>query len=148
VWWWTHARELAAQDQPWSAWYCYEAARWLLVPVDFLSSPNLERLDSEQALIRNSPQEAFPLTLPDGDRNWKIDSVRLDLSLHQADLGVTYESTGVTDQAAQHTEATAVMSALLKVHPGIRDNFHGLWAYAMKDGKRTPVMELPMAQIP
>jgi len=148
VWWWSHAREVAKADLPWSAWFCYDAARSLLVPVDFLSSPNLERLDSEQALIRNSPQEAFPLTLPDGDRNWKIDSVRLDLSLHQADLGVTYESTGVTDQAAQHTEATAVMSALLKVHPGIRDNFHGLWAYAMKDGKRTPVMELPMAQIP
>jgi hypothetical protein len=148
VWWWTRAREVAKADLPWSAWYCYDAARSLLVPVDFLSSPNLEKLGAEQALIRNSPQEAFPYTLPDGDRRWKIDSVRLDTSLHQGDLGVTYESTGVTDQAAIRTEATAVLSALLKAHPGIRENFHGLWAYAMKDGKRTPVMELPMGQIP
>jgi hypothetical protein len=46
------------------------------------------------------------------------------------------------------TEAVAVLSALLKTQPALRQNFHGLWAYAMKDGKRTPVIELPMGQIP
>jgi hypothetical protein len=148
VWYWTHARELATQDQPWSAWFTYDVARWLLVPVEFLSSPNLEKLDHEQTLIKGGPQNAFPLSLHDGDRVWKIDSVRLDTSLHQADLGVTYESTGVTDPAALRTEATSVLSTVLKAQPGLRGSFHGLWAYAMKDGKRTPVMELPMAQIP
>jgi len=54
----------------------------------------------------------------------------------------------VTDPAAMHTEAVAVLSALLKAQPGLRANFHGLWAYAVKDGKQTPVMELPMGQIP
>jgi hypothetical protein len=148
VWYWTRARELAKADQPWSAWYCYEAARYLQVPVDFLSSTNLEKLNQEQAQIKGSPQDAFPLTLQDGARTWKIDAVRLDASLRQADLGVTYESTGVTDPAALRTEAIAVLSALLKAQPGLRTNFHGLWAYAVKDGKRTPVMELPMGQIP
>jgi hypothetical protein len=42
----------------------------------------------------------------------------------------------------------AVLSAFLKTHAGLRENFHGLWAYAVKDGKPAPVMELPMAQIP
>jgi hypothetical protein len=148
VWYWTRARELARLDMPWSAWYCYEAARYLLLPVDFISSPNLEKLNIEQAAIKASPQNAFPLTLPDGARTWKIDSVRLDATLGHADLGVTYQSTGVTDPAALRTEATAVLSALLKAQPGLRENFHGLWAYAVKDGKTTPVMELPMAQIP
>jgi hypothetical protein len=154
IWWWTHAREVVkadqtqTQSQSWSAWFSYEAARTLLLPVDFLSSPNLEKLGSEQALIKNSPQDAFPLTLPDGARIWKIDAVRLDPTLLHADLGVVYESTGVTDPAAQRTEAVAVLSALLKAQPGLRQHFHGLWAYAVKDGKRTPVLELPMAQIP
>jgi hypothetical protein len=148
VWWWSHARDLARSDAPWAAWYGYEAARTLLVPVDFLSSPNLEKLGNEQTQIKNSPQDAFPLTLPDGPRTWKIDAVRLDLTLGQSDLGVSYESTGVTDPAAQRTEAMAVLSAFLKAHAGLRENFHGLWAYALKDGKPTPVMELPMAQIP
>jgi hypothetical protein len=60
VWYWSRARELAKADQPWPAWYAYETARMLLLPVDFLSSPNLEKLGGEQAAIRNSPQNAFP----------------------------------------------------------------------------------------
>ena len=148
IWYWTRARELSNAGQPWSAWYSYEAARWLLVPVDYLSSPNLEKLGQEQAQIKNSPQDAFPLTLKDGERTWKIDAVQLDASLRQADLGVTYQSTGVTDPAAVRTEAVAVLSAVLKAQPGLRENFHGLWAYALRDGKRMPVIELPMAQIP
>ena len=148
VWWWTHARDLARSDQSWAAWYAYETARILLLPVDILSSPNLEKLGSEQTAIKNSPHDAFPLTLPDGPRTWKIDAVRLDPALLHADLGVAYESIGITDPAAQRTEAIAVLSAFLKARPGLRENFHGLWAYAVKDGKRTPVRELPMAQIP
>jgi len=147
VWFWTRARELAKADQVWSAWYSYEAARYLSVPVDFLSSPNMEKLSQEQEQLKGSPQDAFPYSLQDGDRTWKIDGVRLDASLRQADLAVTYESTGVTDQAAVRTEATAVLSALLKAQPGLRQNFHGMWAIAVKDGKQNPVLELPMGQI-
>jgi len=147
VWYWARGRELAKAD-PWSAWYSYDAARFLLLPVDFLSSPNLDKLHQEQAQITPSPQNAFPLSLQDGDRTWKIEAVGLDPVLHEPDLGVVYQSTGVTDPAALRTEATAVMSAFLKAQPGIRANFHGLWAYAEKDGKRNPVMELPMKQIP
>ncbi len=147
VWYWTRARELAKTD-PWSAWFSYDAARYLLLPVDFLTSPNLQKLHQEQSLISPSPESQLPLSIPDGDRTWKIDDVGLDAVLHEPDLGVAYESVGVTDPAALRTEATAVMSAFLKAHPDIRANFHGLWAYAEKDGKRTPVMELPMKEIP
>ena len=73
---------------------------------------------------------------------------QLDPTLNEADLGVTYESMGVTDPAASRTEAVAVMSALLKQHPDLKANFHGLWAYAVKNGQRTFAIELPMAQIP
>ena len=151
VWYWSRARELMKADpatSSWPAWFSYEAARYLLVPVDFLSSPNLEKLGQEQSQIKSSPQEAFPYSLQDGDRTWKIDAVHLDASLRQPDLAVVYESTGVTDPAAVRTEAGAVLSALLKAQPGLRQSFHGMWAVAVKDGKRTPVIELPMAQIP
>jgi hypothetical protein len=148
VWYWTRARELMKDGQPWSAWFSYDAARYLLLPVDFISSPNMDKLTQEQGQIKNSPQDAFPYNLQDGDRTWKIDSLRVDASLRQPDLAVVYEATGVTDPAAVRTEATAVLGALLKAQPGLRVNFHGLWAVAMKDGKRTPIIELPMAQIP
>jgi hypothetical protein len=153
VWYWSRARELAKEGQAWSAWYCFEMARALLIPVDFLSSPNLDKLTQEQGLVKLSStgvsaQDVFPYTIQDTERTWKIDAVQVDLSLGKADLGVTYDSAGITDPAAQRTEAIAAMSAFLKAQPGLRTSFHGLWAYGMHDGKRTPVMELPMEKIP
>ena len=148
VWWWQRARELEKQNAPWAAYFAYDAARYLLLPVDFISSPNMEKLGQEQSQIRQSPAEAFPYSVPDSARTWKIESVRFDPSLRQADLAVTYESTGVTDPAAVRTEATAVLTAFLKSQPSLRQNFHGLWAYAARSNNTAPVMELPMAQIP
>jgi hypothetical protein len=149
VWYWTRARELARSNMPWPAWYCYEAAHYLELPVDFISSPNLEKLMQEQGQIKGAPTEdTFPVSVTSGDRTWKIDGIRFDAALHEPDLGVTYESTGNTDPAVARTEAIAVLGALLKAHPGLRENFHGMWAYASVNGKVTPVMELPMAQIP
>jgi len=149
VWYWTRARELARGNMPWAAWYCYDAAHYLELPVDFISSPNLEKLTQEQGKISGAPtEESFPSSVTAGDRTWKVTSVRLDATLHEPDLGVTYESTGINDPAVARTEAIAVLGALLKAHPGLRENFHGMWAYASNGGKVTPVMELPMAQIP
>ena len=147
VWYWTRARAEAATGEPWSAWFSYDLARYLLLPVDFLSSPNMEKLNREQSQLKEQPGP-FPLSIADGARTWKIDALRIDTTLRQADLSVTYESLGIADPAAARTEAIAVLSALVKVHPELRGNFHGLWAVASKDGTLTPVMELPMAQIP
>ena len=149
VWYWTRARELSQNNMPWAAWYSYDTARYLELPVDFISSPNLDRLVQEQSQIKGSPTEdTFPFSVKSGDRTWKIDAVRLDASLREPDLGVTYESAGSGDPAVARTEAIAVLGALLKAQPGLRENFHGMWAYASTNGKVTPVMELPMAQIP
>jgi hypothetical protein len=147
VWYWSRARTLATTGGPWSAWYSFDLARYLLLPVDFLSSPNMDKLNREQTQLKDVPGP-FPLSLDDGPRNWKIDAVRIDTTLRQSDLSVTYESLGISDPAASRTEAIAVLTAFLKAHPELRENFHGLWAVASKDGKLTPVMELPMAQIP
>ena len=153
VWYWSRARELAKAGQAWSAWYCFEIARALLIPVDFISSPNLDKLNQEQGLVKlsstgASAQDVFPYALQDTERTWKIEAVQADLSLGKADLGVTYDAAGITDPAAQRTEAVAALSAFLKAQPALRTSFHGLWAYALHDGKRTPVMELPMEKIP
>jgi hypothetical protein len=147
VWYWKRARSLATAD-PWSAWFSYDLAAYLQLPFDFVSSPNLQKLRQEQQQISPAPQAALPLSLTAGDRTWKVDAVGIDTSLREPDLDVVYESAGVTDPAAQRTEATSVMSAFLKAQPSLRANFHGLWAIAVKNGQRTPVMELPMAQIP
>jgi len=153
LYYWRHARELSQQKSAaWSAWFSYDLARWLLLPVDFLSSPHLEKLNKEQSLLGPNPADALPLTVagtgPDAGKAWRITGLHIDTSLHSADLGLTYEGSGVTDMQSARAEAISVMSALLKMHPELRENFHGLWAYAEKDGKRTYAIELAMHDIP
>ena len=148
---WKQAREAASTTDNWSAWFSYDAARWLLLPVEFLSSPNLQKLDAEQQQI-SPPAKSLPLMLSaeagGSGPSWKLTGVRLDTSLHSADLALTYEGSGTTDPVAARKEAIQVMSALLRIHPGLRKSFHGLWAYAEKNGNQTFAIELPMAQIP
>ena len=153
IWYWTHARELATQKVPWSAWYTYDAARWLELPLDNLGSPNLEKLNREQSLVGSDPASTLPLSVtanPSAGATtaWKITGLRFDASLHSADLALTYEGSGITEPVAARAEAVAVMSGLLKLHPDLRDNFHGLWAYAEKDGKQSFAVELAMHDIP
>ena len=155
VWYWRHARELSKQKTAgaeWSAWFSYDLARWLLLPVDFLSSPNLEKLNKEQSLLGPNPSESLPLTVTgagaDAGKSWRITALHIDTSLHGSDIGLEYEGTGITDPTPARAEAIAVMSALLKLHPELRENFHGLWAYAEKDGRRNYAIELAMHDIP
>ena len=153
IWYWRHARELAQKKAAWSAWFSYDAARWLLLPVDFLSSPHLEKLNKEQSQLASNPADSLPLTVTGGTgaeagKSWRVTAVHLDTALHTEDLALVYEGTGLTDPQAARAEAIAVMSGFLKLHPELRENFHGLWAYAEKDGKRSYAIELAMHDIP
>ena len=154
VWYWTRAREQAKKPTGWDAWFSYDTARWLLLPVDFLSSPNLEKLNAEQMRLKNSPIDAMPMSVKAAEgtnsaaKSWRVTSLHLDTTLHTPDLALTYESTGLTDPQAARAEAIAVMSGLLILHPELRTSFHGLWAYAEKDGKRSYAIEAAMHDIP
>jgi hypothetical protein len=152
VWYWSRARELAAKKASWSAWYTYDAARWLLLPVDFVSSPHLEKLNREQSQLGPDPAETLPIAVvgsgANAGKNWRITALHLDTSLHSEDLALVFEGTGLTDPQAERNEAIGVMSAFLKMRPEVRENFHGLWAYAENDGKRSYAVELAMHDIP
>jgi hypothetical protein len=149
VWYWSQAREEGKKNQGWNAWFSYDVARTLSLPVDFLSSPNLEKLNREQMQLKASPIDALPLTVTaSAGKAFKITAIHVDTTLHTTDLGLTYEGSGLTDAAAARAEAISVMSALLHAHPELRENFHGLWAYAEKDGKQSFAIELAMHDIP
>jgi hypothetical protein len=154
IWYWRHARELAVKKSAWSAWYSYDMARWLLLPVDFLSSPHLDKLNKEQAQLGVNPSDSLPLTVTAATgadaarKSLKITGIHLDTTLHQPDLALVYEGTGLTDPVAARAEAVSVMNGFLKLHPELRENFHGLWAYAEKDGRQSYAVELAMHDIP
>ena len=149
VWFWQQAREYAAKKQSWDAWFYYQTAQFLLQPVDFLTSPNLQKLRTEAEKIRPSGLPgAAPLELIADDQNYDITDIHTGEFTGHLDLIVTYRSAPNLDPVAARAQVTAIMRALLQFHPELAEAFHGLWVYASALGNQTPfALELPMDQI-
>jgi hypothetical protein len=149
LWYWTAARNYAQKNQNWNAYFYYQTAAFLLNPVDFLSSPNLEKLQKEAQAAR--PTElpgAEPLVLKSEGQTFNITSMRTDSFPGGLDLVINYQAKDVSDPVATHSQIVALMKAMLAQHPELRQAFHGLWVYAHADKQSPYAIELPMNQIP
>lgn len=148
LWYWKQARDFAAKKQNWNAYFYYQTAAFLLDPVDFLSSPNLEKLQKEAQAVKpvDLPGET-PLEIEAGGQNLEITGIRTQSFENGLDLVVNYKAKGVSDPVATRTQIVALMKALLTQHPELRTGFHGLWVYAYNNNGQPFAIELPMNQI-
>jgi hypothetical protein len=153
VWYWKSARQYAQAQKRWDAWLYYHLAANLLDPLDFLSSPNLERLqrETEQVHPNDAPGSA-PITLNANGAAFTVTSIdtttefgALDLDLHYAPSEPQAEELRTPMAARQ--QVTNVMTALLAQHPELRDAFHGIWVHADHDNASLYALELPMSGI-
>jgi len=149
VWYWTAARNYAQKKQDWNAYFYYQTAVFLLNPVDFLSSPNLEKLQKEAQAMR--PVElpgTEPLVLKGDGHSFNITSLRTESFPGGLDLVINYRTNDVSDPVATHTQIVELMKAMLAEYPELRQAFHGLWVYANADKQSPYAIELPMNKIP
>jgi hypothetical protein len=149
IWFWRQARDYAARQQLWPAWFYYQAALTLETPVDFISSPNLQKLhrETEQARPESLPGQD-PMKLVAGAQTFDITNVHVGEFSDQLDLIVTYSAAPGLSPVQAREQVTAVMRALVAQHPGLETAFHGLWVYAATPGNQNPfALELPMDQI-
>jgi hypothetical protein len=148
VWYWTRAREYAKKQQQWNAYFYYQTAEYLLAPVDFISSPNLEKLEKEMSGVRpDGLPGAEPMTLVANGQSVEVTNLHTDGSLGGLDLVVNYKAGDVSDPVATRSRNVEVMKALLTQRPELREGFHGLWVYANAANQRPFAIELPMNQI-
>ncbi|MBV8673751.1 MAG: hypothetical protein JOZ33_09985 [Acidobacteriaceae bacterium] len=149
VWYWTQARNYAQKNDEWNAFFYYETAAFLLTPVDFLSSPNLEKLQKEAQTVRPAemPGPNNAMTLKAGSQSFDITSMRTDSSLGGLDLVINYKAKDVSDPVATHAQIVELMKAMLAQYPQLRQAFHGLWVYAHAANQNPYAIELPMNQI-
>lgn len=150
LWYWKQAREYASKKEDWPAWFYYQSAQFLLQPVDFLSSPNLEKLRKEaDANHPNNLPGMDPMALTAGGRTYEISNVYSGDFGGNLDLIVDYRGTPGLDPVAARAQVTAIMQTLLQQHPGLRDAFHGIWVRSMSaTNQQLFALELPMGQIP
>ena len=121
--------------------------------MEFLSSPNLEKLQHEEDLVRPTVfPGSKPMMLDANGSVFQVTAIDTTTALSALDLEVHYSPD--TAQAAQlHDPSTArrqvtdVMTALLALNPEVRKAFHGIWVYADEGSAFLFSLELPMEQI-
>jgi hypothetical protein len=149
VWYWTTARNYAQKKQDWNSYFYFQTAAFLLNPVDFLSSPNLEKLHKEADAVR--PPElpgASPLVLKGDTQSFNITGLRIDTFDGNLDLVISYKTADVSDPVATRAQIVELMKAMLARYPELRQAFHGLWVYANSDKQSPYAIELSMTKIP
>ncbi len=153
LWYWRSARHYAQSKMAWSAWLYYQKASDLLEPVSFLSSPNLEKLRQEADQIRpaNFPTTQ-PMILTVRGTNFSVNGVDTTTVFGPLDLDVHYapdaaEAAQLQDPMEARQQVTEIMEALLELHPGLRQAFHGIWVQAQQGTSSLFALELPMEAI-
>ncbi|HEX5234890.1 MAG TPA: hypothetical protein VFW25_06115 [Silvibacterium sp.] len=148
VWFWSQARAFAAKKQNWNAYFYYNNAEFLLDPVNFISSPNLQKLQKEMEAVKPPDVSGEkPLILNVNGQSLEITHLRTDIFQGGLDLVVDYKAKGVSDPVATRTQIVSLMKAMLAQHPELRAAFHGLWVYAYNSNGQPFAIELPMNQI-
>ncbi len=157
IWYWTQARQFAAQKQPWNAWLYLLEADTLLQPAGFVSSSHLDKLRTEETstappAVAEGVTADAPLVVRAKDgTEFRFTSFSLDDSLNASstDLAVHLRADVVPDAAATRKRNVAAMSALLAAYPELRKPFHGVWVYASAaPGQPVYPTEQAMADIP
>jgi hypothetical protein len=147
-WFLTKAREYKEKKQLLNAWFYYLTAWDLIAPVDFMSTPQLDKLTEEIQASHpvDMPVAGATLVLP-GGKSVKLMEVAAIAVGTDFDLRVHYESADMTDPALASQENTAVMKALLAKYPELRDGFAALIARATDSGGHDYGTLMPMKDV-
>jgi hypothetical protein len=154
LWYWTQARDYAQKKMDWASWFYYQIAGFLVDPVDFLSSPNMDKLRQEADKVRPSNLPADkPLVVNTSAYSFEVSRMDTSVDLGPLDFAIHYTPTDVEvsqlhDPVAARKQALDLMTAILALHPELRHAFHGVYVYADAGNATVFALELPMDQIP
>ena len=153
LWYWASARKYAREKMDWNAWLYYRMASNLLDPLSFLSSANLEKLQHESEQVRpgNFPG-ASPIAVNAHDASFTVSAIDTTDTFGGLDLDVQYtpdatQAAQLQDPPTARKQVTAIMSALVELHPELQTAFHGIWVHANQGTTSLFALELPMAEI-
>ena len=126
--------------------FYYQTAQYLLLPADFLSSNNLEKLGQE-AVAATPPglPGQTPMAVQVASATVNVTNLHTDASLGGLDLVISYDAPDVSDPVQSRMKTVALMKAILTLHPELKAGFHGLWVFANAPNQHPFSLELPMA---
>ena len=149
TWFWQQGRTLKTKGENWSAFFYEEAAAYLARPADVYTSNNLGKLSREEAAVEpEGLPGSKPIMVLAGEQSFAVTGLRADGTLGSLDLRVDTRVDSVADPVASRKNALTLMSTLLKQHPDLRANFHGLWVYENTSTGQSFAVEQPMSALP
>jgi hypothetical protein len=155
LWYWTQARTMKAQKEPWDAWLFYQEAENLLLPANFIQSTHLEKLKAEETAATPtalsdgvSPEAPLVVKGVDG-AEYHFTGLGVDDSLAKEKIDVIahLKVEEIGDAEAARKRNADAMAALLAAYPEMRKPFHGVWMFAEAPGQNPFATEQVMSEI-
>lgn len=148
-WYLTKAREFKTKGQLHDAWFYYLTAWDLTAPVNFMSTPQLDKVATEMQGARpgDLPSDSAPLSLTANGKVFKVTelaAVPVDNSL---DLRIRYQNAAAADSGVAFQDNMAVIKAIVAKYPELRDAFSAVVARAADGNGHEYGSLLPMKDI-
>jgi len=145
-WFANQARQYKAKSQTHNAWFYYEEARDLAVPVPFMSTLDTDKLYDEMQSAKPSDLSPPP-DLVAGTKTYKLNGIFPTTVGNDLDLVVKYQSADISNTAQTFQDNLAVMKAVLAKYPEYRDAFASVVARAVAPNGQDYGTMMPMKDI-
>lgn len=131
-WYIAKAREFKQKGQLLSAWFYYLTAWDLMAPVDFMSTPALDKLSDETQAARppDLPSASAPLMLTASGKSFAVTELSALPVNGELYVRAQYSTPDAVNPATASADNSAVMRALLAKYPNLREAFGGAIAQA------------------
>ncbi|HTV65961.1 MAG TPA: hypothetical protein VMD98_10160, partial [Bryocella sp.] len=143
------ARQYKAQGKLHDAWFYYLTAWDLTAPVNFMSTPQLDKIAEEMQSARPAdlPSQSAPLSLSANGKVFRVTELTAVPVEDKLDLRVIYQSADAANSGLAFQDNMAVIHAIVAKYPELRDAFDTVIARAVDGSGHEYGSLLPMKEI-
>lgn len=147
-WFWDKARQYKAQGQLLNAYYYYIEARQLLSPVDFLGTPQLDKIydETQQAVPKEMPVNG-PVDNVIGGQTYKLAQVFPVPVAQELDLVIKYDVPDISNSTQIFQQNMNLIKGFVAKYPEVRSAFDAVVARAVNPQGQDYGSLLPMKDI-
>lgn len=148
-WFLTQARQYKAKGNSLDAWFYYLTAWDLTAPVNFISTPQLDKIADEMQSSRPAslPSSSAPLNLSANGKVFRVTELTAVPVDNNLDLRVVYQNPNAGDSGQAFQDNMAVIRAIVARYPEVRDAFNSVIARAVDGSGHEYGSLLPMKEI-
>jgi hypothetical protein len=148
-WYLTKARDFKSIGQLHNAWFYYLTAWDLMAPVNFMSTPQLDKIAEEMQSARpgDLPANGNPLNLAANGKTFKVTEMVAVPVENNLDLRVSYETADASKAGVAFQDNMAVSKAIVAKYPEVREAFSAVIARAVDASGHDYGSVLPMKDI-